>query len=74
MRFLFFVSFFVGNVLMTLGGSAIARQLGTGRWATLAVVGFAIGILFCAWAPVFELRRRMDALDRRLPAMDGHNA
>lgn len=54
---------FVGAVMMAGFGSYIARQIGVEQWQ---FAGFAAGLILCAIAPTWEMRRRLKILEAEI--------
>jgi hypothetical protein len=57
---------FAGALLMGFGGNYIARHVEGGSWSNLAVIGFAIGIIWLSQAPVIALRKRVRELEAKV--------
>lgn len=57
---------FIGALLMGFGGNYIARHVEGGSWSNLAVIGFAIGIIWLSQAPVIALRKRVRELEAKV--------
>lgn len=51
---------------MGLGANYIARHVEGGSWSSLAVIGFAIGIIWLSQAPVIALRKRVRELESKV--------
>lgn len=60
---------FAGALLMGLGGNYIARHVEGGNSSNLAVIGFAIGIVWLSQAPTIALRKRVRELESKLGSM-----
>jgi len=56
----------VGIVLFAGCGSLIARHIGAEQWQ---MAGFAIGLLLCAIAPMWELRSRLKKAEDQIERM-----
>jgi hypothetical protein len=56
----------IGIVLMSACGSLIARHIGAEQWH---IAGFAIGLLLCAIAPMWELRSRLKKVEDQIERM-----
>ena len=61
------IAVLLGIVLMAGCGSLIARHIGVEQWQ---IAGFAIGILLCVVAPVWELRGRLKRLEEAIEKMN----
>ena len=57
-----------GAFLMALCGGYLGRQLG-GELSWIAIVGFAIGVIWMAQAPAVALRKRVEELEHRIGAV-----
>lgn len=59
---------FAGALLMGWGGNYIARHVEGGAVSALAVIGFAIGIVWLSQAPTIALRKRVRELESKMAA------
>jgi hypothetical protein len=57
----------IGVVLMAAFGSLIARHIGVEQWQMAA---FAIGLLLCATASIWELRGRLKKVEDAIENMN----
>ena len=52
-----------GIILMVGFGSFIARHIGVEQWQ---FAGFVFGLILCVGAPVWELQRRLKAIEAKV--------
>ena len=62
-------AFFIGLIVASFSGSAIARHAGFGDESWLMGV-FALGILLISQGPIADMRRKIAELERKIAAAD----
>jgi hypothetical protein len=56
----------LGIIVMAFCGSWIGNRIGLHGLDQWPIIGFAVGLLICSQAPLFELRDRLSKLENRI--------